>query len=633
MAAQQGAKSKPPPATLSPRAGATDAAIAALLFALALISRFTGLTYPRAVVFDEYHFGKFVNGYLTGEYTFDIHPPLGKLLLALPAWLGGYDGKAQEWGAIGEPIGTDVNLFALRAGPALQGSLLVPAIYAVGRALGLSAPAALLPAAALLLDACTLVESRYVLTDASLLLGIVLQLAGCFESDHRAPLTRGWVGALAASGAGIALAVSTKWTGAATIGVSGLHALLALYRRWDGGARPAELARDAAVRAALLLGIPALVYIASFAVHFALLPLEGPGGQFMTARFRATLMPRALGAAAAAAARPAARFPMGFWAKVRELNAEMLRANQHMRKGHRWGSRWWEWPLMLRSVLYWVGKSGTPYISSNLTHTRIYCIGTPLVWWVAAAAPVGFVAYAAHRALCPERHAAAAAARAATTTDSARPREKGALGPAGALPNGLLLLAGYLLNWLPFMCGPPPPVPYRPSPPTPRQPHLLSLPHHNPAATHLSTLVHHALVPPRSAPPCHPAPLRSPVSAVERVAFLYHFLPPLLHALLLAGVLLDALVAPRPLSHNRARRGAAAVEASAASAGQQQLLDSPAAWRLTAAATDPDGRRWLVTFCIATLFAACFAHFAPLVYGVPMTKQSLDSRMWIATWR
>ena len=31
------------------------------------------------VVFDEYHFGKFVNGYITGEYFFDVHRPLGKL--------------------------------------------------------------------------------------------------------------------------------------------------------------------------------------------------------------------------------------------------------------------------------------------------------------------------------------------------------------------------------------------------------------------------------------------------------------------------------------------------------------------------------------------------------------------------
>ena len=45
--------------------------------------------YWKRVIFDEFHFGRFVNGYLTGEYFFDIHPPLGKQLLALGAVLGG----------------------------------------------------------------------------------------------------------------------------------------------------------------------------------------------------------------------------------------------------------------------------------------------------------------------------------------------------------------------------------------------------------------------------------------------------------------------------------------------------------------------------------------------------------------
>ena len=65
------------------------------------------------VVFDEYHFGKFVNGYITGEYFFDIHPPLGKLLLCLVARMGGYDGS-QSWDKIGVDIPPEVNLLGLR---------------------------------------------------------------------------------------------------------------------------------------------------------------------------------------------------------------------------------------------------------------------------------------------------------------------------------------------------------------------------------------------------------------------------------------------------------------------------------------------------------------------------------------
>ena len=136
-----------------------DAVLAGTLFVLALVTRFAFLKYPREVVFDEYHFGKFVNGYVLGEYFFDIHPPLGKLLLLLGAWAGGYDGS-QGWRSIGEPIGGAVNLFALRAVPAAQGALLPPLLYAAGRAAGLSRPAAVLAPAGVLFDVCCLVEQR-----------------------------------------------------------------------------------------------------------------------------------------------------------------------------------------------------------------------------------------------------------------------------------------------------------------------------------------------------------------------------------------------------------------------------------------------------------------------------------------
>ena len=133
------------------------------------------------VVFDEYHFGKFVNGYITGEYFFDIHPPLGKLLLCLVARMGGYDGS-QSWDKIGVDIPPEVNLLglrgaltrtrtrtlaltltltltppevnllALRGAPALQGALLVPLMFGTARALGISTPGALLGACGVLLD-------------------------------------------------------------------------------------------------------------------------------------------------------------------------------------------------------------------------------------------------------------------------------------------------------------------------------------------------------------------------------------------------------------------------------------------------------------------------------------------------
>lgn len=43
--------------------------------------------------FDEVHFGGFASKYIKGQYFMDVHPPLGKLLIALSGILAGFDGQ------------------------------------------------------------------------------------------------------------------------------------------------------------------------------------------------------------------------------------------------------------------------------------------------------------------------------------------------------------------------------------------------------------------------------------------------------------------------------------------------------------------------------------------------------------
>ena len=62
-----------------------------LIVFAAFLTRFWRLWAPNQVVFDELHFGSFASRYFTGEYFFDIHPPLGKMLIALAAWIGGFE--------------------------------------------------------------------------------------------------------------------------------------------------------------------------------------------------------------------------------------------------------------------------------------------------------------------------------------------------------------------------------------------------------------------------------------------------------------------------------------------------------------------------------------------------------------
>ena len=268
----------------------TDEVCYVCLFVLGILTRFVMLNHPRQVcgtapaharspphrterlaelqvVFDEYHFGKFVNGYITGEYFFDIHPPLGKLLLCLVAWMGGYDGS-QSWDKIGVDIPPEVNLLALRGAPALQGALLVPLMFGTARALGISTPGALLGACGVLLDGCFLVESRFVLTDATLLLCIVLQVWGCASAAKHPPLSGAWLRRTVVGGLGVAGALCTKWTGVSALAMAGLQTLVLLLRglasAWRAGARGAAVGamlRHGLASAALLLLLPALLYL------------------------------------------------------------------------------------------------------------------------------------------------------------------------------------------------------------------------------------------------------------------------------------------------------------------------------------------------------------------------------------
>ena len=61
-----------------------------LILVVSAVVHFAYFGYPNQTVFDEVHFGKFITGYFTGEYFFDIHPPLAKLLMSLAGYWGGF---------------------------------------------------------------------------------------------------------------------------------------------------------------------------------------------------------------------------------------------------------------------------------------------------------------------------------------------------------------------------------------------------------------------------------------------------------------------------------------------------------------------------------------------------------------
>ena len=183
------------------------------------------LAYLRQV--DEHHFGKFVNGYLSGAYFFDIHPPLGKLLLALSAGR-----RLRRRADLGEDRHADRRRCRCRAARAVgaAGQRAVPLARGGARDGRLDGGQ---PDPGVRRALRRVLPRRVAAHPPTRpLLGFALQLWGCAASDAHPPLKR--VGRARAAGVGIALAACTKWTGLATLATAGLHCSGARARRRRG---------------------------------------------------------------------------------------------------------------------------------------------------------------------------------------------------------------------------------------------------------------------------------------------------------------------------------------------------------------------------------------------------------------
>jgi len=96
-----------------------------ILLVLASVTRFLYLGHPNQTVFDEVYFAKWVTNYYDGEFYFDIHPPLAKMMLATLAKIFGYaDAGNTNFSQIGNEYQTDFYKF-LRGVESFFGVVLV----------------------------------------------------------------------------------------------------------------------------------------------------------------------------------------------------------------------------------------------------------------------------------------------------------------------------------------------------------------------------------------------------------------------------------------------------------------------------------------------------------------------------
>jgi dolichyl-phosphate-mannose-protein mannosyltransferase len=343
------------------------------LTVLSAASHFWRLFTPNAVVFDEVYYKQFAGHYFAHTFYVDVHPPLANLLYAAVARIAGVPVEALL-GEMPVPV--------LRVLPALCGALIVPLGYILLRELEGTRRVATLGAIALLCENALLVDTRLALVEPLIVCAGLAAVAAYLGARASTGGRRWALVALAGLLAGVD--VSLKWTGASALGI--ILAVCA-FDVWRSRAPSGRVLGEAG----LLVVLSAAVYVATFAVHFALLTHKGVGQSAMSGPFHRTLI-----------GDPAydSTAHMSLFAKMRDIHAVMRRGNLGLQFAtHPAASRWYTWPIMKHPIALWEND----HVGAGLKQV-VVLLGNPLLWWGALFSVIGAAVWLVKRAPSSPAH-------------------------------------------------------------------------------------------------------------------------------------------------------------------------------------------------------------------------------------
>jgi dolichyl-phosphate-mannose--protein O-mannosyl transferase len=327
------------------------------------ILRFVRLSVPDHIVFDETYYAKdacwFVN---TSEQLCEIsaeqsnvHPPLGKWLIAIGIRIFGYDS------------------FGWRVAAAVAGTLTIVVLYLLARKLLRSTLAATLASGLLAFDLLHFVQSRISMLDIFVpLFGIAAILFVVYDRDRFRPelhlaaeeldgrplseqfrdvpmgnglLDRPW---RLAAGASAGAAAACKWSG-----LFYLAMVIVLTIVWELAARRADGRSGVFRRAFLQESLSIIVWLLILPVFIYVVTYLGRlEGNYLTLTA-----------------------PDSWWKALWDRHKYMWDFHTNLRSHHSYESPPWSWILLKRPVSYYYdrGASGNP--------AEIFAAGSPFVWW------------------------------------------------------------------------------------------------------------------------------------------------------------------------------------------------------------------------------------------------------------
>lgn len=260
------------------------------VLALTFATRLYKVTEPDHVCWDETHFGKMASWYINRTFFFDVHPPLGKMLIALSGYMTGYDGSF-AFSNPGDKY-TDVNYIGMRVFCTLLGAAIVPFCFCTVWELTRSLTAAVLGSAFVLFDIGTLTLTQYILLDPILLFFVMGSVMGMakFNSYSDRSFSKPWWFWLTFTGIMLSCSICVKFVGLFIVVFVGLHTIAELWEILGDLTKPIHYSvKHFLARALCLIVLPSILYAFFFYIHLVLLNKSGHGDGFYSSAFQSQL--------------------------------------------------------------------------------------------------------------------------------------------------------------------------------------------------------------------------------------------------------------------------------------------------------------------------------------------------------
>ncbi|KAL0819896.1 hypothetical protein ABMA28_007908 [Loxostege sticticalis] len=264
-----------------------------LLCGATFLTRFYKVLEPDHVCWDETHFGKMASWYINRTFFFDVHPPLGKMLIALSGKLTGYDGTFPFEKPGDKYEGAKYE--GMRIFCTTLGALVVPLTFLTIWEMTKSLDSSFIGTMLLLCDVGFLTLNRYILLDPILLFFMSCSIYGAFKvrtltEEGWEPFSRRMIFWQLFLGAALACTISVKFVGLFVVLFVGLRTVADLWNVLGDLEKPVSLTVKHLIgRSVTLILWPAVLYVFFFWIHLTVLSKSGNGDGFYSSGFQARL--------------------------------------------------------------------------------------------------------------------------------------------------------------------------------------------------------------------------------------------------------------------------------------------------------------------------------------------------------